>query len=96
MVYFLFFVFLNCIIVFFFVIKLCVHVFTIPIVNCLKNVLYLTMDNDVTAYRMAKRAVVVVNIWWLDLQLPMHSVPITTNVVSSNPAHAKCTRYNAM
>ena len=64
--------------------------------HCLKNVLYLTMDNDVTAYRMAKRAVVVVNIWWLDLQLPMHSVPITTNVVSSNPAHAKCTRYNAM
>jgi hypothetical protein len=24
---------------------------------------------------------------WLDLQLPMQSVPITTNIVSSNPAH---------
>jgi hypothetical protein len=30
----------------------------------------------------------------LDLQLPMHSVPITTNVVSANPAQARCTRYN--
>ena len=25
-------------------------------------------------------------VWWLDLQLPMQSVPITTNSVSSNPA----------
>jgi hypothetical protein len=25
--------------------------------------------------------------WQLDLQLPMQSVPITTIVVSSNPAH---------
>jgi hypothetical protein len=24
-------------------------------------------------------------IWWLDLQLPMQSVPITTDIVSSNP-----------
>ena len=28
-------------------------------------------------------------LWWLDLQLPMQSVPITTNVVSSNPAHGE-------
>jgi len=34
-------------------------------------------------------AVVVV-----DLQLPMQSVPITTNVVSLNPLHARCTQYN--
>jgi hypothetical protein len=27
-------------------------------------------------------------VWQLDLQLPMQSVPITTNVVSSNPAQA--------
>ena len=33
--------------------------------------------------------IVVVIIWWLDLQLPMRSVPITTNVVSLNPAHGK-------
>jgi hypothetical protein len=29
--------------------------------------------------------VVVVIVWYLDLQLRMQSVPITTNVVSSNP-----------
>jgi hypothetical protein len=33
-------------------------------------------------------AVVVVIVWSLDLQLPIQSVFITTNVVSSNPAQA--------
>jgi hypothetical protein len=28
-------------------------------------------------------------VWWLDLQLPVQSVPITTNVVSSNPTHGE-------
>jgi hypothetical protein len=28
-------------------------------------------------------------IWQLDLPLPMQSVPIITNVVSSNPAHGE-------
>jgi hypothetical protein len=28
----------------------------------------------------------VVIVWWLNLQLPVQSVPITTNVMSSNPA----------
>ena len=32
-------------------------------------------------------AVVVVIIWKLDLELPMQSVAITTNIVSSNPVH---------
>ena len=32
-------------------------------------------------------AVVVVIVWWLNLQLPVQSVPITTQVVSSNPVH---------
>ena len=32
-----------------------------------------------------KGAFVVMIVWLLDLQLPMQSVPITTNVVSSNP-----------
>ena len=41
-----------------------------------------------------KRVVVVA--WLLDLQLPMQSVPITTTVVSLNPAQARCTRYNIM
>ena len=35
---------------------------------------------------------VVVIVCWLDLQLPIQSVPITTNVVSLNP-QARCTRY---
>jgi len=30
------------------------------------------------------------------LQLPMQSVPITTNVTSSNPAQARCTRYHIL
>ena len=37
-------------------------------------------------------AVVVVIIWYLDLQIPMQSMPITTNVVSSNSAQARCIR----
>jgi len=28
-------------------------------------------------------------VWWLDLQLPMQSVFVTTNVVSLNPAHVE-------
>jgi hypothetical protein len=35
------------------------------------------------------RAVVIVILWELDLQLPMQLVSITANVVSSNPAHGK-------
>ena len=33
-------------------------------------------------------AVVVVIVWLVDLQLPVQSVPITTEVVSSNPTQA--------
>ena len=32
--------------------------------------------------------VVVVSVWYFDLQLPMQSVPIITNVVSSIPTQA--------
>jgi hypothetical protein len=32
---------------------------------------------------------VVVIVWLLNLQLPVQSVPITTKVVSSNPAHGE-------
>jgi len=40
----------------------------------------------------------IVVVWLLDLQLPVQSVPITTNVVSSNPAYDQdwCTQYNIM
>jgi hypothetical protein len=31
----------------------------------------------------------VVIVWLLDLQLPVQSVPITTNIVSLNPVHCK-------
>jgi hypothetical protein len=31
----------------------------------------------------------VVVVWYLDLQLPVQSVHVTTNVVSSNPVHVK-------
>jgi hypothetical protein len=41
-------------------------------------------------------SVVVGIVWWLDLQLPMQSVPITIKVVSLNPAQARCTRYTIM
>ena len=46
--------------------------------------------------RKNTRTIVGVIIWLLDLQLPMQSVPITTNIVSSNPAQTRCTRYNIM
>jgi hypothetical protein len=45
---------------------------------------------------LSRGAVMVVIVWWLDLQLPMQSVPITTEVVSLNPVQARCTRYNIM
>jgi hypothetical protein len=31
----------------------------------------------------------VLDIWYLDLQLPVQSVPISTKVDSSNPAHGE-------
>jgi hypothetical protein len=40
--------------------------------------------------------IVVLIIWYLDLQLPVQSVPIATKVVILNPAQARCTRYNIM
>ena len=36
--------------------------------------------------------VAVVIVWYLDLQLPVQSVPITTNGYEFNPAQARCTR----
>jgi len=38
---------------------------------------------------IVKGAFKVVILWYLDLQLPMQLEPITTNVVSSNPAHGQ-------
>ena len=47
-------------------------------------------------YLIGLGVVVVMIAWQLDLQLHMQSVPITTNVVSSNPTQARCTQYTIM
>ena len=41
-------------------------------------------------------AVVVLIVWYLVLQLPVQSVPITTNVMSLNPVHDKVYSINIM
>jgi hypothetical protein len=38
-------------------------------------------------YLMYRGAVVVLIVWWLDLQLPIQSVPISTKIMCSNSAH---------
>ena len=43
--------------------------------------------NDIYEYYLV--AVVIVIAWYLDLQLTMQSVPITTKAVSSNSVHGK-------
>ena len=48
----------------------------------------------IIVWRVSRGAVIVVIAWFLDLQLPVKSMHITTNVVSSYPAQARCTRYN--
>ena len=35
------------------------------------------------------RAVVVAIVWWVDLQLHVQSMSITTKIVSSNPVHGR-------
>ena len=56
-----------------------------------------TISNGVDWIFMIKPFIhVIVIIWLLDLQLPMQSVPITTNVESSNPIQVRCTQYNIM
>jgi hypothetical protein len=47
---------------------------------------YLTLSEQYVSH-INCRAVVVVIVWYLDLQLPVQSVPITTKGVSSNSAH---------
>ena len=51
-------------------------------------------NNEFQIVKFAKKY----NFYLLDLQLPVQSVPITNNILSSNPAHHKtrCTRYNIM
>jgi hypothetical protein len=49
----------------------------------------LTLHKEILGHFRCDRMVVG------QLHVPMQSVPKTTNVVSSNPAHG-CTRYNVM
>jgi hypothetical protein len=59
---------------------------TISILRCLEkrwNVMFTSRDF------LRGWPVVAVIAWYLNWQLPMQSVPITTKVVSSNPAHGK-------
>ena len=51
------------------------------LVEQITNLIKLTKD--------AKGAFVVLILWQLDLQLPVQSVPITTNVLSLNPTDGK-------
>jgi hypothetical protein len=44
-------------------------------------------------FKLLYEAVVVMIVWLLDIHLHVQSVHITTNVVSSNPAQVRCTRY---
>jgi hypothetical protein len=46
-------------------------------------------DSNVRKCPKFPGVVIVVIVLWLELQLPMQSVPITTNVVSLNPAHGE-------
>ena len=49
------------------------------------------MNQSINAhcYHKLTWAVMVVIVWWLDKQLPMQSVPITSKVASSNPNHVE-------
>jgi hypothetical protein len=44
--------------------------------------------------RKPQGAVVAVIVWWLDLQLPMQLMPITTDVMGLTPAQGEV--YNIM
>ena len=54
-----------------------------------KNIISNLYLQPIFGYQMKLRAFVVVFEWWLDLQLPAQSVPITTKIVSLNPALRK-------
>jgi hypothetical protein len=48
-------------------------------------------------YLSCTRSIRAMKLHWLDnLQLPMESASITTNVVNSNHTQARCAQYNIM
>ena len=58
------------------------------------NLLNVGLPLNIADYSRDHKVVVTVIVWWLDLQLPMQSVPITIGVVGSTPAHGEA--YNIM
>ena len=50
-----------------------------------------TVQYTIAIFYYGQGAVVAVFVWLLELQLPMQSVPNTTNVLISNPTQARCT-----
>ena len=57
--------------------------------HCFENVKKKLCLIFINKYFFPFRAVMVMIIWGLDLQLPMQPVPITTKIVSFNPAYGK-------
>ena len=56
------------------------------------NLKVISMILNYYQWKLGSGAVMIV--WYLDLQLPMQSEPSTINVMSLNPAQARCLRYN--
>ena len=53
-----------------------------------------TIDGLLSVLHLTDGAIVAMIVWYLDLQLPKQSVPITTDVVSLNLDHGEV--YNIM
>jgi hypothetical protein len=68
--------------------QMCILFFFMWKLSLVLNTLVTSMFTDNYSVKYL-RAVVVVIVWYLDLQLPMQSVPTTTKIVSLNPAHGK-------
>jgi hypothetical protein len=64
-----------------------IYTIVFPIINNLLTHSLLIIALPLLSLPLTQGAVIVVIIWQLDLQLPMQSVPITTNVESLNPTH---------
>ena len=55
--------------------------------KCTKHFYFVVSKKIIYLHVHYLRTGAVKVVWWLDLELPMQSVAITTNVVSSNPTH---------
>ena len=62
------------------------HTHKLYILRHCTNIFYIYCCTNVCLVKLFSGAVVAVMVWQLDLPLPMQSVPLTTEVVSLNPA----------